>query len=253
MELLELRDKYIELSSNVLNNEKFNMYSIIHHSNLIEGSTLTLEETYLLLDENLTPKNKPLEHTLMATDHLKAFKYVMGLAEKKTKLTVDIIKKISAMIMHSTGSEISSMGGDFDSSKGDFRKLTVRAGSTIFMNYLKVPSKVKDLVDFINTNISEVKTFEEKHSLAFKVHFEMVTIHPFADGNGRISRLLMNYVQLYHKEPMSVVLKEDKSDYIFALKETRKIEDINIFTKFMFSQLEKYLKKEIEDLTNNLL
>ncbi|TRX20440.1 Fic family protein [Flavobacterium franklandianum] len=250
MKLLKIKEKYFSLiEADDFDYPKFNQFAIVHHSNSIEGSTLTKEETYLLLEEHLTPKNKPLEHTLMAVDHLAALKFVVTLAEEKTPLTIEIIKELSALVMKTTGSEISSMAGNFDSSKGDFRKVTVRAGTTTFMDYKKVPERVSELVDYINKTIAKSEDFIEINNLAFDVHFQLVSIHPFADGNGRISRLLMNYIQQYHKLPLSVVYKEDKQDYFNALQETRKKEDIIIFRKFMFTQTEKFLTEQIEELT----
>ena len=250
MELLKIKEKYFSLiEADDFDYNKFNQFAIVHHSNSIEGSTLTKEETYLLLEEHLTPKNKPLEHTLMAIDHLKALQFVVQLAEEKTPLTVEIIKEISALVMKTTGSEISSIAGNFDSSKGDFRKVTVRAGTTTFMDYKKVPERVNELVAYINKTINSSQDFLDINNLAFDAHFQMVSIHPFADGNGRLSRLVMNYIQLYHQMPLSVVYKEDKQDYFDALQETRKNEDISIFRNFMFSQTEKFLTEQIEELT----
>lgn len=250
MELLKIKEKYFSLiEADDFDYHKFNQFAIVHHSNSIEGSTLTKEETYLLLEEHLTPKNKPLEHTLMAIDHLKALQFVVQLAEEKTPLTVEIIKEISALVMKTTGSEISSIAGNFDSSKGDFRKVTVRAGTTTFMDYKKVPERVNELVAYINKTINSSQDFLDINNLAFDAHFQMVSIHPFADGNGRLSRLVMNYIQQYHQMPLSVVYKEDKQDYFDALQETRKNEDISIFRNFMFSQTEKFLTEQIEELT----
>ena len=250
MELLKIKEKYFSLiEEDDFDYHKFNQFAIVHHSNSIEGSTLTKEETYLLLEEHLTPKNKPLEHTLMAVDHLAALKFVVALAEEKTALTVELIKELSALVMKTTGSEISSIAGNFDSSKGDFRKVTVRAGITTFMDYKKVPERVSELVDYINLTLPNLDDFIEINHLAFDAHFQLVSIHPFADGNGRISRLLMNYIQQYHKMPLSVVYKEDKQDYFDALQETRIKEDISIFRKFMFSQTEKFLVEQITELS----
>ena len=153
--LLKLYETYLDLKKeDDFDFDKFNQFAIVHHSNSIEGSTLSKEETYLLLSENLTPKNKPLEHTLMAIDHYAALKYVIGLAASKTELSDVIIRKIASLIMDKTGSEISSMAGNFDSSKGDYRKVTVRAGNTTFMDYQKVPEKVNELLNYINDTIN---------------------------------------------------------------------------------------------------
>lgn len=247
--LLQVRDKYLELSRGVIDYDKFNYYSIVHHGTTIEGSTLTIGETFLLLDENLTPKNKPLLHTLMTVDHYNALQYVVELARSKKKLDVGEIRKISSLILKSTGSIISTMAGDFDSSKGEFRNTTVRAGNRSFMDYRKVPDKVEELLDHINKNIVQSTDFVENSLLAFDSHFQMVSIHPFADGNGRLSRLLMNYVQHYHAQPMTIVSNTDRQEYFDALEETRKNEDIDVFRNFMLNQSYKYFQKEILNLT----
>ena len=71
------------------------------------------------------------------------------------------------------------------------------------------------------------------------------SIHPFYDGNGRTSRLLMNYLQLVFHLPMAIIFKEDKAEYFDALVQTRKEKDLKIFRGFMYSQYEKYLMLEI--------
>jgi len=248
-ELVKLEYEYRDLiKEDTLDYDKFNEFSIVHHSNSIEGSSLTKEETFLLLEENLTPKNKPLEHSLMAVDHLEALKYIIGLAERKELLSADKIKNLSALIMKTTGSKISAMGGDFDSSKGEYRKLTVRAGTQTFIDYTRVPKEVDELIAYINEKINTVKSYEEVNDLAFDGHFQMVSIHPFADGNGRLSRLLMNYVQRYHGFTLSVIYKTFKSDYFKALDDTRKKEDISVFRKFMYKQNKLHLKKLIREI-----
>jgi Fic family protein len=228
---------------------KFNQFAIVHHSNSIEGSTLTLAETFLLLDKHLTPKNKPLEHTFMAIDHLDALEYVIELAALKKELSVELLKTISAKVMQHTGSTISSIAGDFNSSKGDFRKVTVRAGTSTFMDYKKVPQRVLELINYINKEITKTIHFKDVYNLAFDAHFQLVSIHPFADGNGRISRLLMNYIQAYHNQPLTVVFKEDKLAYYQSLVATREKEDIQIFREFMFSQAAKFFQQKIVEYT----
>ncbi|MGB0880637.1 MAG: Fic family protein [Polaribacter sp.] len=248
--LSNIYNKYLSLiQGDTFDFDTFNQYTLVHHSNSIEGSTLTKAETFLLLEEQLTPKNKPLEHTLMAIDHLNALKFVMDLANSKKPLTEEIIRKISSLLLKQTGSEISAIAGTFDSSKGDFRKVNVRAGISTFINFEKVPKKVNELITYINERITKISDFKSVNELAFDVHFQLVSIHPFADGNGRISRLLMNYVQQYHHIPLSVIYKEDKQEYFNALVETRTTEDISIFRKFMFLQTEKYLLEKIEELS----
>ena len=247
--LLKLKDEYVELTKGIIDYEKFNNFSIVHHGCVIEGSSLTEAETFLLLEKKLTPKNKPLDDTLMVMDHFQALKYVLKLAQQKRLLTVKEIKTISSLILKNTGTVINTMAGSFDSSKGEFRNTTVRAGNRSFMDYRKVPDRIDQLVTSINESLLENDDYIKNNILAFDAHFQMVSIHPFADGNGRLSRLLMNYIQHFHKSPLTVVFEEDKQDYIKALENTRKEENINIFRNFMFSQSEKYFKTEIDKMT----
>jgi Fic family protein len=127
-----------------------------------------------------------------------------------------------------------------------FRKGNVSAGGTYFVNYDKVESLVKELCDKLNSLLASTDSRFEKLEASFTAHFHLVTIHPFYDGNGRTSRLLMNYIQKVSDLPLSIVYKEDKADYFTALDETRKQDNINIFKVFMFSQYEKFLKEEIK-------
>ena len=156
------------------------------------------------------------------------------------------IQKIGELVKKNTGSIIKSMGGDFDERKGEFRKNTVYAGNRTFANYQKVPGLIDDLVDYINENIKLVKTPSEINKLSYEAHYQMITIHPFSDGNGRSSRVLMNYIQHYHGLPLTRVFSEDKSEYILALEMTRKKEDIKHFLSFMDFQTKKNLSLEIE-------
>ena len=89
------------------------------------------------------------------------------------------------------------MGGSFDSSKGEFRLCGVTAGidGRSYMSYQKVPAKVEELCALLQEKQKAVGTFREQYELSFNAHLNLVTIHPWVDGNGRTARLLMNYIQ----------------------------------------------------------
>jgi Fic family protein len=240
-------DKYHALKLNeVIDFAKFNEYAIVHHSSGIEGSTLTETETQLLLDEGITPKGKPLEHSLMVKDHYEALLFVLSEAKKKKTITVQLLREINSLAMKSTGKVRNTVFGKMDESKGEFRKGNVRAGESYFVNYDKVIPYTTELVKSLNKKIKIVKTDVEKLELAFTAHFDLVSIHPFYDGNGRTSRLLMNFIQRFFGLPLSIVYKEDKAEYIQALKDSRAEETTRPFVEFMFSQLNKQLTAEIK-------
>jgi len=241
--LFEQYEKY--KLSDVIDYDKFNNYAIVHHSTSIEGSTLSEVETRLLLDENLTPKGKPLEHSLMTKDHFRALQFILEEAKRKRPVTPEFIQSINSHVLKSTGGIYNTVFGTVDASLGIFRKGNVSAGGTYFVNYTKVEGLVKELCDKLNSRFASDNTKLEKLETSFVAHYHLVTIHPFYDGNGRTSRLLMNYLQKIHNLPLSIVYKEDKIDYFTALQDTREQNDIKIFKNFMFSQFEKYLKEEI--------
>lgn len=148
MDTLALLKEYqhLNLSQNI-DYDKFNRYSIVHHSTSIEGSTLTEVETRLLLDEGLTPKGKPLEHSLMTTDHFKALVSIINAAKQKQEIAPRFIQQINAMVMAGTGKIYTTVFGDIDSSKGMFRKGNVTAGNTYFVNSDKVESLTRKLCE----------------------------------------------------------------------------------------------------------
>lgn len=234
--------------SEVIDYEKFNGHAIVHHSSSIEGSTLNEVETRLLLDEGLTPKGKPLEHSLMTRDHYTALKFILSEAEQKRKISPEFIQQINAQVMGFTGNVYNTIFGTVDASKGEFRKGNVSAGGSYFPNYSKVEALVTELSSKINALLSKNLHSKDKLKileLSFMAHFNLVSIHPFYDGNGRTSRLLMNYIQRVGNLALAIVFKEDKADYFIALEQTRKEKDFEIFNQFMYSQYEKYLKEEI--------
>ena len=245
--IISLIEKFKSLNlSAIIDFDKFNGYAITHHSTTIEGSTLTETETSLLLDEGVTPAGKPLIHSLMVQDHFNALQFVIKKANGKTAVTPDFIQAINAAVMRQTGSIYQTVFGELDASKGVFRKGNVSAGSAYFVSYQKVEELVNKLCRGIREKTTASTTIPEKLSICFDAHFDLLSIHPFYDGNGRTSRLLMNYLQAYFNLPLSIVFKEDKATYFEALQQTRQEESIDLFREFMLGQYSKYLQIEIE-------
>lgn len=250
--LIELVKNYKALSKGLTDFEKFSYIAIVYHSTVIEGSTLNALETEILLDKGLIPKGKPLAHSLMAKDHLEALHYILDVAASKTVLTADELKKIAGMVVKNSKGEVHTALGNFDPSKGDLRLLNVSAGSSSFPNFDKVPRLYQTLVDEIAANINQLEDFKAIIDFAFDAHFQLVSIHPWADGNGRTARLLMNYIQHYHDLPLAIVDNSDKGDYIQALIKSRESKSTLPFREFMYTQYEKHLVSEIKKLTKKI-
>lgn len=247
MNLKKLIDKYHSLGiDQVIDHEKFNLISIVHHSTRIEGSTLTEVETQVLINEGLTPKGKPLQDSLMVTDHFNALKFTIEKAKAKAPITTALIQEINSLTIRNTGSIYNTIFGTIDARTGAFRKGNVTAGSTYFPNFDKVEKMTNDLVKKISDMMKPEISVEEQVNLSFDAHFNLVSIYPFYDGNGRTSRLLMNYIQAWYNLPFAIVLNESKAEYIQALIDTREKDDISIFRSFMRDEYQKHLTEEIE-------
>jgi Fic family protein len=249
--LLRLLQQHKELGiSEQIDYHKFYLYSIITHSTAIEGSTVTELEAQLLFDEGITSSKRTMMEQMMNLDLKVAYDYGMQWIKQHEDITVDWLVLLASKVMARTGSEYHAVGGDFSAAKGELRKLNVTAGlgGKSYMSYLKVPARLTAFCEELNRrrkaiDINDVAAIYE---LSFWAHFELVTIHPWADGNGRTCRLLMNLLQMEFGVLPTKVLKEDKAEYIQALIDTREQEDINIFLNCMTRLHCQHLKTDID-------
>mgnify|MGYP002620828879 CR=1 FL=1 len=179
------------------------------------------------------------------SDLYRALLLVIEKAHQKSVITPSLIKEITAKVMDNTGGIHNTIMGSFDSSKGEYRLHNVHAGETRFVDYTKVPDLVEKYCDDVNGKLKASNDPREALLTSFDAHFNLVTIHPFGDGNGRVSRLMMNYVLRFFNLPLANVFKEDKAAYCKALVDTRKKDDIAVFQRFMLSQYLKMLEMEL--------
>lgn len=116
------------------------------------------------------------------------------------------------------------------------------------MSYLKVPQRLETFCQELNARRRALDPSDicAIYDLSFWAHFELVTIHPWADGNGRTSRLLMNLLQMEHDVLPIKVLKQDKAEYIQALIDARELDDINIFLDCMTNLHISHLQHDIQ-------
>ena len=199
--------------------KKFYLYSIITHSTAIEGSTVTEIENQLLFDEGIAAKGRSMQEQLMNLDLKAAYTHSMQLAEQHKDFSVEMLKTLSALVMKNTGSVYNTVHGSFDASKGDLRLVSVTAGigGRSYMDFRKVPEKLQEFClqlnemrrQFVNSN-----DLIAKYLLTFDAHYQLVTIHPWVDGNGRMSRLVMNHLQYEFGLVPVKINKADKAEYI---------------------------------------
>ena len=251
--LLRLLQQHKELGiSEQIDYHKFYLYSIITHSTAIEGSTVTEVEAQLLFDEGITSSKRTMMELQMNLDLKAAYEHSMRLAHQHEDFSVEMLKKLSALVMKNTGASYNTAQGSFDASKGDLRLVGVTAGigGRSYMNYQKVPTKLEEFCKQLNQRRSELSDLDDiiaKYLLSFDAHYQLVNIHPWVDGNGRMSRLIMNHLQYeFGLVPVKIV-KEDKAEYIQALIDSREQESLDPFYDFMIEEHIRNISKEIEE------
>ncbi len=212
--------------------QKFYLYSIVTHSTAIEGSTVTEIENQLLFDEGIAAKGRPLIEQMMNVDLKDAYLQAFRMVSENPAYTPRLLQQLSGLVMRRTGSEYSTIAGQFDSSRGEFRLCNVSAGigGRSYLAYNKVPRAIDAFCNWLNEEISKVDTTDIAacYRLSFEAHFRLVTIHPWVDGNGRTTRLVMNMIQRQLGVVPSIVRKEDKAEYIQSLVDSRENEDSTI-------------------------
>ena len=250
--LLSLLDEYKALGiAEQIDYNKFYLYSLITHSTAIEGSTVTEIENQLLFDEGITAKGRSLQEQMMNLDLKAAYELSMKLAKAHADFSVDMLKGLSALVMKNTGGEYNTASGSFDSSKGELRLLGVTAGvgGSSYMNFRKVPAKLEEFCRYLNSQRKELLNINDiisQYQLSFEAHYQLVTIHPWVDGNGRMSRLVMNHLQYEFGLIPSKVVRDDKTEYIQSLIDAREQETLLPFYEFMFDEHIRNISKEIE-------
>jgi len=201
-----------------------------YNSNGIEGNRLTLKETYLVISEGITVKNKSLKDHLEAKDHYEALEFIMELVEHKKPQTVSeqLIKTLHQIVVRDIEKEWA----------GRYRNSNVMITGARHKppDAISVPLEMEKLIQWFRKNESKMHAIE----LAALIHHKFVNIHPFFDGNGRVSRLLMNVILLHEGYPLSVVLKNDRKKYYDTLAKADE-GDYTSFVRMMAQSVERSL------------
>jgi Fic family protein len=217
---------------------------LTYTSNAIEGNTLTRQETKLIHDEGISVGGKSVIEILEVKNHKRALEQVIGFS--KSKKLKDIVEQ-DLLDIHSTILD----GIDYYNS-GKYRNVPVRiSGSqTILPNYLKLPELMRILFEKINS-FEKVDSIIDFIDLAVSVHYDLVTIHPFVDGNGRAARLMFNLILLHANLPLSFISKEERKEYLNSLEKAQTGGANSDYKTLMYKSIERSLdfyinKGEIE-------
>lgn len=197
-----------------------------YSSNAIEGNTLSKLQTESVINDGITVGGKTIVEHLEAINHAKTYDLINIISNHSTQITEDDILSIHGCILKNID----------DSNAGRYRNIPVRisGSSTILPNYQKVPMLMDKMLKDLATHTSPI------HQALF-MHYQLVTIHPFVDGNGRTARLLMNCVLLKNGYPPAVIRKSSKISYLRSL-ETAQTKDLyDEYVNLMLASIEKSL------------
>ncbi len=238
-----------------LDYEKFYLYSIITHSTAIEGSTVTEIENRLLFDEGLGTA-KPMTEQLMNLDLKKAYDKGFDFAKRQEEITMQRLCELSGVLMKNTGSLYKTISGSFDSANGDLRLLNVSAGrgGKSYMSWQKVPGRLEEFCGWLNAERKKLcpEDAESVYKLSFEAHYRLAYIHPWADGNGRMSRLVMNMMQHEAGVIPSIVKKEKRAEYIKSLAEAQNLGEPDVFIEFMLNHHIENICEQIKEYRESM-
>lgn len=206
-----------------------------YNSDAIEGNTLTLQETKLVLEEGITIGGKPLKDHIEARNDAEAFDFITQFVQQKTSFSQETIQRIH---------EIVTKGLLIDA--GKYRTGNVRiTGSPIS------PPKYTKIIPLMDEYIHTIKRLET-HPLktATFIHHRLVWIHPFFDGNGRVARLVTNLFLMQQGYPPVILKREQRKTYYNVLHQADNgnLSPLAVFiTKAMNESLQLYLSVFIDD------
>ncbi|MCL4416287.1 MAG: Fic family protein [Actinobacteria bacterium] len=220
----------------VRNLDEWFKIELTYTSNAIEGNTLTRAETALVVEKGLTVKGKSLTEHLEATNHVEALEYVKTLVGKKRQeITEKDISDIHRLILNNIEADVA----------GRYQQHHARiTGSEVVLpNPVKIPKLMKEFIEWLEDNNSD-----HVAKIASDAHFKLVSIHPFTDGNGRTSRLLMNLLLMQEGYPLAIIRKEDRLEYINSLEKAQIGGSLDDFYNLVYEAIDRSLDIYLEAL-----
>ena len=186
--------------------EKFSI-EMTYNSNAIEGNTLTLKETYWIIQQGITVKEKPLKDHLEAKNQKEALDFLYESIEydKKNTISEKFIKELHYLIVQDTEKQHAGLYRNID--------VFITGTEHIPPSALDIPKKMQEFIQWIQVNTKKLSVIE----LAAIAHHKFVHIHPFRDGNGRTGRLIMNIFLMHAGFPLAIIQKNDRKKYYRVL------------------------------------
>ena len=195
---------------------------LTYTSNAIEYNSLSRYQTALVVEQGLTTAGKTLREHLEAVNHVKALEWVREQSSRKiSSLKEEDILKIHSFILKRIQSDYAGRYRDVN--------VGIRGSDVKFPDHSDVPERMADFMAWLTQE-------QELHpvDLAAQVHYRFVSIHPFIDGNGRTTRLLMNLVLMMSGYPPAIIHKEDREKYFASLEKAQMHDDQSDFLKIIY-------------------
>jgi Fic family protein len=203
-----------------------------YSSNALEGNSLTETETKIVIEDGITIGGKPVRDHLEALGHSEAYDLLYRLA-KNQEITEANIKELHRLFYYRID----------EKQAGEYRKQRVIITGTDFLP--PAPEKIPALMESFIAGLPEARASHHPVEFAAIIHKELVTIHPFIDGNGRAARLLMNLALLQAGYPVTIIPPILRRDYLDTLNKTHKGDDgpfINFISGVCYESAKEYLR-----------
>ena len=203
-----------------------------YSSNALEGNSLTETETKIVIEDGITIGGKPVRDYLEALGHSEAYDLLFRLA-KNQEITEANVKELHRLFYYRIDAK----------QAGKYRKLRVIITGTDFIP--PAPERIPDLMGSFIAGIPETKMKHHPVEFAAIIHEELVTIHPFIDGNGRVARLIMNLALLQAGYPLAIIPPVLRRDYLDTLNKIHRGNDvpfINFIAGVCYESSKEYLR-----------
>ncbi len=224
--------------------EKLNQYFdevYTYDSTSIEGNTLTLQETALVLNKGVTIGGKSLREHFEIINHKEAIDYIKELVQNKDVFSKRVLLDIHHLILKNI---------DLDNA-GKYRNVDVMISGSAHKppTFLQVQNLMDDYFNFYDENKETLNPV----ILSAEIHERLVTIHPFTDGNGRTSRLIMNLILLQHGFPITNISSQNdlRDEYYKSLEIAQTEDNKEVFHKFIARNVKDSLIKYLEIISVN--
>ena len=200
------------------------------------------EEFQLIIHNNKRPHQTA---RLQAYDLWQAWLYTKTQASQHQPFSMELVRKINEKVMKHTGKETTTTVGRYDSSLGDFRLGEDYNAVYPIANYTNIPDLLMSLCRQVNVQLPD---FSVVHLIktAINYFFEFAHIKPFGDGNMETGMLTMNYLFLYHQQPLLIIFAEDRAQALNAIKSRDMSQTPEEFENFILQEQIKFLKRELE-------